>query len=224
MAPRSWFAIAAVAACFLGCGDDETAPAGSTGTGATGGGAGTDPPPPGPISAKATVKVKSVERLVADVAQVLSLAPEELCHEVSGDACADVHAIALGGTDAYDSGVYEPLAASTATSPIAVDRIVMSACRVRADQDLAAPETAVIYGGLAVAADGTLDPGADAVESAVTTLYRRALLRDPKAPEHAHLASLYASLVEAGATDEPARDWATLSCFSVLTTMEFLFY
>ena len=52
----------------------------------------------------------------------------------------------------------------------------------------------------------------------ITTLFQRIHLRDPKDNEAAHLRDLYPQLIEAGSTT-PAQDWASLSCYSVLTMM-----
>ena len=54
-------------------------------------------------------------------------------------------------------------------------------------------------------------------------LYKRSLLRPPTAQEQGHLRQLYRD-IEADGQGQPARDWAVLSCFSVLTSMEGLFY
>jgi hypothetical protein len=216
---------ALLAAAFLSaCAGDGTPHQNPPPGGGPGGGEGPAPTPdPMPMSAKATVKPKDGARLLADLAQVLELEQSELCTEIGGQPCGAVHAIALFGTDAYQSGVYQPIEASIATSPIAVERIVLSACHQRALRDLDEPSAARLFVGVTVAADGTLDVDAAPVAEAVAELYRRGLLREPKAHERERVLGLHQALVEGG-SEEPARDWATLSCFAVLTTMEFLFY
>jgi hypothetical protein len=102
-----------------------------------------------------------------------------------------------------------------------VERVVLSACVARADRDLAAGDAAVIYRGLA--AGEAVDPAGPEVTGALTTLYRRALLRDPKPRELEHLRGLYRDL-SADGLPGATRDWAVLSCFSVLTSVEALFY
>ena len=55
-------------------------------------------------------------------------------------------------------------------------------------------------------------------------IYRGALSRDAKESEVDELKELYVKIEAAGTSDAPAQDWATLSCFSVYTTLEALFY
>lgn len=217
---------AALAACLVagaltGCADDDTNTTGAT-TGAGGGGqGGSTPGDPPPVSAKATVKFKSKERLVNDFQRALALSDAELCKEVGTFACDFVHGIALGGVDAYDAGIYEPLEASAVTTPLAVDRIALNMCQTRAHLDFADLAAATIF-ELEVT-DGKLDPDGAAARSAVTTLYNRIHLREPTERELELLAELYRD-IEGGGSATPAKDWAALSCYAVITTMESVFY
>ncbi|MEM1033053.1 MAG: hypothetical protein AAF928_02455 [Myxococcota bacterium] len=179
-------------------------------------------PDPTPVSPKATVKRKTGTQIGNDLAQALELGSDELCRELGQEPCAEVHAIALRGVSAYTAGVFEPLEVSTATSPIAVDRLVLSACQTRAWRDFESGDAPALFGDLRVT-EGRLDPDAPEVEAVITELYRRALLRDPKATEQMHLRDLYRHIEATGAT-APARDWAALSCFAVFTTLEAVFY
>ena len=219
--------VAGALVAVVGCGDDDTSavPGSTVGSGGAGGGGagvgGTEIPDPMPISAKATVKLKTRYRLLGDLGQALSLEPDELCLELGLYDCGSVHSIALSGVDAYGAGVYRPLATSAATSPIAVDRIVLSACQTRAYRDLVLDTAGqAVFVGLE---DGTLDAQSEAVTNVITTLYRRGHLRDPKPSEIDHLRQLYLDIAAAGGAN-PARDWATLSCYAVLTTLESVFY
>lgn len=219
---------ALVGALVLGaaCGGDDNkgnpGGTGGSGTGVATGGSGGGPEAT-PISAKATVKLKTGERLVNDLAQALALAPDELCNELGTFDCGSVHAIALGGVDAYGAGVFEPLKASAVTTPIAVDRLVLSACQTRAYRDLVSEtDKAVLFGDLNVTG-GTLDPQSDEVAAVVTELFHRGHLREPKAAEIDHLRQLYVD-IEATGAESPARDWATLSCYAVFTMLESVFY
>src|SRR5262245_32901107 len=83
---------------LVACGDDKPSPAGSSSTGAGSGGTGGVPVPPDPypMSAKATVKLKTGPRLLADLAQILELDEGSLCTEIGDKPCGDVHSIALG--------------------------------------------------------------------------------------------------------------------------------
>ena len=218
-------ALTAVLALSSGCGGDDNKTSGGTGGSGTGvatGGSGGIPDAT-PISAKATVKLKTGERLVNDLAQALSLAPNELCNELGSYDCADVHAIALGGVDAYGAGVFEPLKASAVTTPIAVDRLVLSACQTRAYRDLVSETSqAVLFGDLTITG-GKLDPQSDEVAAVITELFRRGHLREPKPAEIDHLRQLYVD-IEATGAESPAQDWATLSCYAVFTMLESVFY
>lgn len=214
-------ALALASAC--GGDDDKTSGGtGGSGTGVATGGSGGSPEAT-PISAKATVKLKSGERLVNDLAQALALAPDELCNELGSYDCGSVHAIALGGVDAYGAGVFEPLAASAVTTPIAVDRLVLSACQTRAYRDLVSEtDQAVLFGSLSITA-GKLDPQSDEVASVITELFHRGHLREPKATEIDHLRQLYVD-IEATGAESPAQEWATLGCYAVFTMLESVFY
>lgn len=224
----NWLAMlmaAALSCAVVGCPDDDPVPAGPVTPVDDDAPADDDDvgTPPYPISAKATVKFKTVERLVNDFTQALDLDLPELCNELGLYACSSVHAIALGSTDAYGAGVYEPLAESAVSTPIAVDRIAMSGCLKRAHADVTEPAGAVIFKDLDIASGALVDVEAQSVGDAIDRLYKRALLRTPKPDEVDHMRQLYRDLEEGG-SQEPARDWATLSCYSVLTTMESLFY
>jgi hypothetical protein len=168
-------------------------------------------------SEKAQVKFKRNARLATDFAAALSLPRESLCKELGQYSCADqVHALPLGGTEPYGIGLYEPLAQSGLTSPVAVDRLALAGCIQRVSLDISTPNAAVIF---------KADPatGAGAIEGAVDTLYKRVMLRKPTDAEVATLKQLHADIVAKGKPD-PSRSWMTLACFAVLTSQESLFY
>jgi hypothetical protein len=180
---------------------------------------------PFPESGKATLRFKRSERLRNDFAQALALDPAKLCLELGQYSCTDlVHTIALGGVEPYILGIREPLASTTITTPMAVERVAFAGCVQRVSQDLMKPDSAVIFKGLTIDSNGAI-PNIDAPEvaSIIDTLYQRILLRPARPSEADHLKQLYNGVL---ATNEPqpARDWAMLACFSVLTTMESLFY
>jgi len=215
-------AVGIVAMAVAGC-DDETSKS-SPGTGGDGGtGGSTHQPPPPPISAKANVKLKTKDRLLNDLGNALELDDDQLCNEVGLYPCGDVHSIALGGVDAYGAGVYEPLKASAVTTPIAVDRLVLSACQTRAHLDFQDLAAAAIFTGLEVTNGKLVDVQAPAVADVITSLYRRVHLRNPKASEVEHLRQLYVDVESAGSS-KPAQDWAALGCYAVGTMMESVFY
>lgn len=184
-------------------------------------------PPPEPTVArshKALVRFKRDVRLRNDFAQALGLEPDELCTELGLYDCVDdVHGVALGGLRPYDLGINEPAPDTGATAPLVVERIAINGCALRTERDFDDLSNALIWHDLAVDEVGLLED-VNAIETYETlrTLYRRALLRDPTLNEIGHHVNLYEDL--ASESLEPARDWATLSCFAVLTTTESLFY
>lgn len=208
----TWTAALLAALSVAGCSDDP-APK-------------TVPPEEGPpTSPKAIVRFKDGKRLQLDLARALDLPAGELCNELDNYGCFDVHKVALGGSDAFGIGLYQPLPDTGATTPIAVDRVVLSACRNRVDKDLSDPAGALIYRGLDITAAGALaDVAAKPVGAAVDALYKRGLGRAAKPDEIERHLGLYRNVEASGKSDRPARDWALLSCFATLTTMEALFY
>jgi hypothetical protein len=213
---RNLASIALLAAlALLGC-DDSSSP---DGDGPSTGGAGPDLPP---TSNNAALKLKAGLRFRNDVAQALDLDPM-FCSELGIADCSAVHFIILGGADAFGSGLYQPLPETTATSPLAFDRIAISGCLQRAALDLDSPDAASIFVGLAVDADGGMDPASPAAAAAVERLYRKGLSRNPTAAEAKAVLDMYDAIEEQG-SPAPARDWAALGCFAVLTSMENVFY
>lgn len=215
---------AAIGLFALGCGDDDGKTT-STGTGGAGGdGAGGEAVGP-PTSPKANVKFLGAQRLAKQLGRALGLEPNEICKELGAHDCIPIHGIALGGTDAFGAGIYEPLKATTASTPIAVDRVALAGCVKRVDLDLAAPSSAVLFVDLPIDGTGKLsDVGADPVTRAIERLYERGLSRAAKAHEIEASKQLYADIEASGQTERPARDWAVLTCLATLTTMESLFY
>lgn len=202
--------------------------------GACGGERRGDAPPPADevITPSPTprVKLKGSDRLRNDLSRALGLAPEDVCNELGQYSCTHmVHRVALGGSAPYDLGLFSPLPHTSLTTPIAAERVALAACVTRVDRDLGDnsnddqnPE-APIFAALDIDAGGRLDADAGAVAAAVDTLYERAVQRRARPTEIAHLRQLYRD-IEARGSERPARDWAVLSCFAVMTTMEHLFY
>ncbi|MBK7863568.1 MAG: hypothetical protein IPJ65_34180 [Archangiaceae bacterium] len=162
-------------------------------------------------------------RLTADYAQALSIPIDQLCKELGQYPCSLVHQVALGGTDPYGVGLYEPLPFTGMATPIVTERLALNACQQRATADVAAGSSAVLWKGVQPDGAGKLDVNAPAVTAALDLLYRRALLRHPTEAELGHLKALYAD-IEASGKPSPGASWMVLSCFAVLTTTEALFY
>ncbi len=183
------------------------------------------PPQPGPVTQPPTqtvasrnpvVKFKGGAAFAEDLARALRLDREEVCLELGQyDCTGEVHRVTLGGVDPYEGGVYEPLPRATITAPIALDRVALSACSLRADRDFDDPAAAAVF----IASGG----GQDSVEArtiAVDRLYQGLLLRIPTADERDAVVGLYDAL----SGDDRGRRWAKLSCFAIATTTEAAFY
>lgn len=119
------------------------------------------------------------------------------------------HQVALGGNDPFDQGNYAPRRTPGATSPNALDRVVLAACDARVLKDKAGP--AVVFAGVDLNAS-TLPDNA-ATRAAITQLFRRFHARDPLPAE----LTLVASLAEAPANSGPplAEDAARAMCVAV---------
>lgn len=163
-------------------------------------------------SLHAGVKRKAPEVYARDLAAALELDVADLCRELSLYDCTDAHRIALGGVAPYERAVYEPLAEPGIGSPLAVDRIALSACGERVARDLAGDPRlfAEIVDG-----DATSDDRAVIVDRLVLRLLRRTI--EPH--EREALVAL---------ADDPSipdlRTWGQLACFAVATTLENVFY
>lgn len=176
-------------------------------------------------SPKANVRMKNGQRLQKELARMFAVSELEICQELGQYDCFGIHSVVLGNPDAFGSGLYEPLPSSTSTTPMAIERIALSGCSKRVAFELDNPGSATLLSGLDIAPDGSLvDVQAESVANVIDTLYKRALSRRAKASEIDHLRQLYVDVAASGQSAQPARDWATLGCFAVLTTMESLFY
>jgi outer membrane murein-binding lipoprotein Lpp len=173
------------------------------------------------VSRDPDVQWKRAAAVERDLMRALELSSEQLCREVGVAPCvSQVHLVALGGHDPYGLGLYESLAAPLATTPIALDRVVLSGCAARADLDRDAGNAAVVFTGFDLAA---VTPAGDdpRVAAMVTELYHRLLAREPLVAEIETLGEL--TIDDAG---EPigGRDFAVLACYAIATTTEFLFF
>lgn len=168
-----------------------------------------------PVSAKSRVKRKSPALLARDLEQSLDLPRAELCQELGSHDCFEAHNVLLGGVEPYELRIDEPLG-PTVAAPLAVDRIVLSACGERAARDFADPAGAVLFAEVA----GPAAPDDEARAAVARRLYERLLARPATSAEIDALVGFHAEL---GAGAQP-RDWAQLTCYAVATTTEFLFY
>lgn len=175
-------------------------------------------------SQKGNLRFKGPERLSLDLAQALELPAASVCNELGIYPCQNVHGVALGGVDPYQHSVYETAAVTGATAPLAVERTVLSACNARVSLDVNTPAAAVVFKDVALTADGKLaDAASPAVATAMTSLVRRAWLRDPTQDERDALVRL-AGDVAATSTARPGVAWMQASCLAVFSSAEAVFY
>ncbi len=178
------------------------------------------------VSSKAQVRFKRSDRLANDITLGLGLSLATVCNELGQYSCTSlVHPLALGGVDAYNIGLYEPVPFTGLTTPIVVDRIALSACTQRVSLDLATPAAAQMFKGISFDASGKLtDVNSPAVRASLELLYKQMLMRSPTDAEVGHLKQLYADILALPNKPEPGKTWLTLSCFAVVSSVEAVFY
>lgn len=176
-------------------------------------------------SEKSNLRYKDGRRYGKDLATALGLEESTQCLELGRYACiAGVHNITLGGVEPYMAAIYDPLPSTGITTPIAADRIALSACEQRATRDFGDARTALIFKGLAMDEKGALaNPSGTEAAAVINTLYERLLRRAASASEIADLVAFYGEIQDIGGF-APARNWATLSCFAIATSVEAMFY
>ncbi len=157
------------------------------------------------------------------LAKTLNLNPQGMCLELGRLPCIDlVHKVSLGGMNAYGNAQYQYPDTISVTSPISWDRVVLSACIQRAQIDLINPAGAVIFKDIKLSPDGRLVRDAS-IHEAMQRLYQRAFLREPSENELASLDQLYEDIY-ATQPIGAAVNWMSLSCYSVLSSAEAVFY
>jgi len=196
--------------------DAGTPPPADSGTGSTG-----EVAP----SSRNHLRFKNPEQLTAHISAALSLPPEQVCNELGQYPCTTyVHTVALGGVEPYGVGLYEPLTTTGVTTPIVIDRLALAACVRRVSLDVTTPAEAILFKGIEIDARGRLANRDGApVRDALTSLYQRALLRDPTEAEVGTLSQL-STQVESTGSQTPGRDWMVASCFAVLSSAESVFF
>ncbi len=163
--------------------------------------------------------------LARGLAEALLVPEGDLCRELDRFDCAkEAHQVPLGGNDAFVKGQYQPLAAPSATSAVAFDRLVLSACSVAVDIDRERPAS-FIFRGHDLNDEPLKANDADVIDGARfvgTELYRRLHGREPRDEELNTLLALLKDDDGAGAIS--GNDFAKLACFAVASTTETLFY
>jgi hypothetical protein len=184
---------------------------------------------PAPVtSVDPRVKFKDGERYLRDLSANLSIPREEICKELSRyDCMTDAFRIVLGGVEAPNLLVNEPIEDAALTSPIAVDRLALHVCTNRVRMDKEKPADAVLFKAGAFGRDGRAKgPELAWLNSTADAIYGSVLLRTPSEREVQNLAAYYAQVAEGRAANNPdvAADWVTLSCFAVASSLEAVFY
>jgi hypothetical protein len=184
---------------------------------------------PAPVaSADPRVKFKDGERYLRDLSANLNMRREEICKELSRyDCMTDAFRIVLGGVEAPNLLVNEPLENAALTSPIAVDRVALHVCSNRVRMDREEPAEAVLYKAGAFGEDGRAKgPDMNWLNSTADAIYGSVLMRSPSEREIQNLAAYYTQVAEGRPANsaDVAADWVTLSCFVVASSLEAVFY
>jgi hypothetical protein len=174
------------------------------------------------------VKFKDGERYLRDLSANLNIPREEICKELSRyDCMTDAFRIVLGGVEAPNLLVNEPIENAALTSPIAVDRVALHVCSNRVRMDREKPAEAVLYKAGAFGADNRgKNPDAGWLHATADAIYGSILMRSPSDREIQNLAAYYTQVADGRATNSPdvAADWVILSCFAVASSLEAVFY
>ena len=189
---------------------------------------GTMPPGNGGfVSQRNRIRFKGVYRLENDFGQMLDLSPGDICNELERFSCFSfVHAITLGGVEAYEANIYKALGSTAATAPLSIERIALHACTKRYDTDVNDRANAILFGDLQTNADASqlADVNGQDVADTITRIFKRILLRLPTMEELELFRQMYRDITAAADAVKPAREWAILSCFVAMTSIESLFY
>lgn len=123
-----------------------------------------------------------------------------------------VHALSLGANDPFLGETFEPLREPGVTTPLALDRMVLSACGTRVALDAAGPPKVFTHLDLKSMVVTAESPG---LREEFENLYRRLLARDARPDEVDALLEL--------ANAEPTlsgAELARLACYAIATTTE----
>lgn len=174
------------------------------------------------LSQKGELRFKKQSLLKADLSSALGMKPDELCEEFGKSCFDELYNLALGGVEAYQSQVTRGIEKSAVTTPIVLERLILSGCNKRAQRDVGNGDGVIFK--VALDARGQLvNPDGEDVKASLDNLYKRAVQRPIEAHEIKALQGLYQSVV-AKSPDQAAEKWAALSCYAVLTSLEAVFY
>ena len=144
--------------------------------------------------------------------------------------CADVvHRVSLGRMEPYNNSQYQHPDGVSITSPLAFDRLILTACSQRALMDAAtsrdnvlSDKEAIIFKSVKLTNDGRLVQN-EAIDAAIVRLYQRGLARDPTPFEVQTIKDMYEEIFKENRIGS-AINWMKLSCFVVFSSIEGAFY
>jgi hypothetical protein len=167
------------------------------------------------------VKFKPGDVYMTDLSEGLAIPRDEICKELGKHDCFNTaFRIVMGGVDPYDMRILKPLDDASLASPIALDRVALHACTLRVERDIDAPASAVLF----KAPKG--QPNRAWMDRTTTAFYDRILRRAATTAEKAEMADFYQTVAK-GRKDPPAaieKDFTTLGCFAVASSLEATFY
>jgi hypothetical protein len=173
------------------------------------------------------IRFKGADRLNGDIANTLAIPPSEVCKELGLFDCVSfVHPISLGGVEAYVANLYEAAEQTSISAPMVVERVGLKACQYRYEQDRVGGVEPHLFPVLELTDDDKRLANVESVEvtEAINGFFKVILRRVPTTDEIADLKSLYNDIAQHPDAVEPAQEWSVLSCFTLLTSVEYLFY
>ena len=173
------------------------------------------------------IRFKGATRLNGDIAVTLAIPPDKVCKEIDLFDCVEfVHPISLGGVEAYVANLYEPAEETTISAPMIVERVALKACQYRYERDRVGGVEPHLFPVLELTDDDKrlANVESEHVTESISGFFKVILRRVPTADEIADLKSLYNNIAQHPDAVEPAQEWSVLSCFTLLTSVEYLFY
>lgn len=172
---------------------------------------------PGP-SSRPNAIWKRHKQVANDLANALELSVDLVCKEVGTYNCTDkVFLTTLGGNDPFNKSQYRPADVTSAMTPIAFERVVLSACSTRVEDDLVGPARVFTFIDLGKA---SLEGDEAAVDTQTTALYQRLHARLPNQGE---LSAVRDLMTDDAGIPVSAVDFAKLACLVIGSSKEFLF-
>lgn len=157
--------------------------------------------------------------LESDLARGLEIKPSELCLELGQRSCVrDVYLFTLGGNDPIDRAQYQRAAGPVSTTAVALERVALSACGKRVNEDQMSGQAAAKVFRFFPLGSGAYNEGPEALDQLSTELYRRLLQRNPEQAERDEIRQIL------NISGISRSDVAKLTCYVVATSIEFLFF